>query len=123
MVRHSAPQPLTYFGRFAILSANSPAAIGIQFAPVPPQAWTQLSFAITPTNPSFVTYEGSDFNTVFSQIGRVQFGINIPAALNGAATPFTFDVDKVSLVPTPEPAGALLAAMVGMLAALVRRRP
>ncbi|MGD9633778.1 MAG: hypothetical protein AB7U97_10920, partial [Pirellulales bacterium] len=73
-VRHNAPQPLNYFGRFSG-PGNFPGGTAIQFAPVLPNTWTTLTFNITPSSPQFVTFEGTSFNSVFSNIGHIQLGV------------------------------------------------
>jgi len=117
-VRHDAPVPLNYFGRFA-RPANFPAAGAVQFAPVPPGQWTTLEFDLRITSPQIVTFEGSNYGTVFSNIGHVQFGVEIPMALANEATAYTFDLDQV--VATPEPS-ALVAATGALLVSLLSRR-
>ncbi len=116
--RHNAPVPLTPFARFSS-PLNFPGAIGIQFAPVLPGEWSKVFIPINEFAPNFVSFEGSDFNTIFSDIGHLQLGISVPAALEGSPLSVVFDVDKVQLVPTPG-VGALLA--FGALAAGRRRR-
>ena len=68
-----------------------------------------------------MTFEGSDFATVFSSIGNLQIGVFVPAALAGVDQSFTFDVDGVTVVPSP-PVAALLA-LSGLLLGKHRRRP
>jgi hypothetical protein len=58
---------------------------------------------------------------VFSAIGNMQFGINIPDALRGQG-PFTFDLDKVEIQRVPEPTAAALASLAAAGLGLVRRR-
>src|SRR5438552_3698184 len=95
-VRHNAPTNVTFFARFA-----SPAAFPGAFAeltPIPPGAWTRLTVPITADNPQFITFEGSDFATVFSNVGRVQIGVDIPDSLAGVDAAYSFDADLVSIV-------------------------
>lgn len=122
-VRHDAPVPLNFFSRFSG-PGNFPGAIALEFQPVFPNTWTQLTFAIDANNPQFISFSGQDFATVFGAsplngfagIGHVQVGANVPAALAGADQSFTFDVDQVAI--TPEPTSAVL--LLGLLA--LRRR-
>jgi hypothetical protein len=52
---------------------------------------------------------------VFSKVGHVQLGVNVPAALAGNSTQFTFDLDKVSLVaPVPEPTTIFTSAIAAV---------
>lgn len=98
-VRHNAPTEVTFFTRFA-----SPAAFPGAFAeltPVPQGVWTHLTVPIRADNPQFITFEGSNFVTVFSNIGRVQIGVEIPNSLAGVDSVYNFDADLVSIVGLP----------------------
>ena len=99
-VRHNAPTPLTFFTRFSS-PFNFPGAVAVNFAPVFPNAWTQITIPIDPSNPQFVTFEGTDFNTVFGNVGHVQLGVSVPEALAGQDATYAFDLDKVTIVPEP----------------------
>lgn len=120
-VRHNAPLPLSYFARLASPN-NFPAAGVVSFAPVLPNTWTEVTFNVQRGNPAIVTFEGSDYDTVFSNIGNVQLAVSIPDGLENNPTTYKFDLDQVSLAIIPEPTSVLLMAS-GMLAALcVRKR-
>jgi hypothetical protein len=108
-VRHNAPAPLTYFARISG-PANFPAVAAVNFAPVAPNAWTTLVFPIVPGNPQFV-FEGppSTFTSVFGNVGHIQIGVSVPAALAGQNQMYTFDVDKASITPEPASLAMLLA--------------
>jgi hypothetical protein len=108
-VKHDAPAALNFFTRFAS-SANFPGAVAIDFGPVLPNTWTEISFAISPASAQFVTFEGSDFNTVFSNIGNVQIGVSVPATLAGTDASYTFSLDKPTVVPEPATLGLLTLA-------------
>jgi hypothetical protein len=116
-VRHNAPTPLTYFSRVSVTPA--PGAVAISFAPVMPNTWTQLQFAIDASSPQFISFEFGDFASVFSNVGRVQFGVSVPASLAGVDQGYTFDFDKVSFVPAP---GAVGVVGLGLVAVGRRRR-
>lgn len=116
-VRHDAPLPLTYFVRFA-KPANFPAAVGVEFVPVLPNTWTRIDLAIFEGNPEFVNFETSDFQTIFSGIGKLQIGVMVPDQLAGSPQTFTFGFDQIAIVPEPS-----AAAAVSLLAlAALRRR-
>jgi hypothetical protein len=70
-----------------------------------------------------VTFEGSNFNTVFSNVGHVQLGVSAPAALTADATVFTFDIDKASIaMVVPEPTTLIAIIIAGAALASSRRR-
>lgn len=118
-VRHNAPEPLTIGARFAG-AANFPGAVAINFAPVTPNVWTTVTFAISALSPQFVTFEGSDFASVFSSVSNVQLAYAVPASLAGTGTQIEFDADNVSVVPAPGAGGALVLGSISL--GLVGRR-
>ena len=113
-VRHNAPMPLSYFTRLSS-PFGFPGAIAVQFGVVLPNTWTQIEFDLTPTSLQFVSFEGSDWPSVFNNVGHVQFGAYVPAALAGNPASFTFDIDQVA-ISTPEPTSLLLGVMGSVLA-------
>jgi len=122
-VRHTAPEPLTFFMRFSG-PANFPGAAAVNFVPVPPNTWTEISIPIIASNPQFVTFEGSDFNTVFSNVGNLQLGVSTPASLGEVDNDIVFQVDKAELVAgTPVPAtsewGLIAMTLVGCIGGTV----
>jgi hypothetical protein len=116
-VRHDFDSPLTFFVRFAS-PFNFPGAVAVPFTPMAGNTWTTLTLAIDPSSPNFVSFEGSDFNSVFSNIGNVQIGASIDENLAGQTA--TFDIDNVSVTAVPEPASMAILSLAGL--ALMRRR-
>lgn len=114
--RHDAPVPVNVFTRFAS-SFNFPGAVAVDFVPVLPNTWTEVTIAIEASNPQFISFSGQSFEAVFSSIGNLQIGIDVPVALAGFDADFTFDLDNVSIVPTPGAAVLLAGAPLA-----VRRR-
>ncbi|MEM9185794.1 MAG: PEP-CTERM sorting domain-containing protein, partial [Planctomycetota bacterium] len=117
-VRHDAAFPINFFSRFSP-TPRFPGGIAVDFAPVLPNVWTEVTFAIDPTNPQFVSFEGQNFNSVFTQVGNIQPGISVPAGLAGSTLPVTFDLDSVTITRTPEPSSL---ALLGLAASLGYRR-
>jgi hypothetical protein len=117
-VRHNAPQPLNFFARIAS-PFSFPGAVAIDFAPVMPNVWTEVSFDISAASSQFVSFEGTDFATVFSDVGNVQFGVGAPDELVSDTTQYTYQLDQVSIVP--EPACWLLALVLAGFSCLSRR--
>ena len=121
-VRHGSTVPLNFFARLA-RPFNFPGAIGVQFAPVigipGPAGWTQLSFAIDPSNPQFVSFEGQSFEAVFSNVGIVQLGVSVPEGLAGIDYDVLVELDTVGIAAaTPEyevpEADALFLLVLGL---------
>lgn len=111
-IRHNAPEPLTIGARFA-LASNFPAAIGLQFAPVMPNVWSTVTIPIDPSNPGFVSFEGSSFSTIFSAVANVQLLYSVSGNLAGTGTIVRLEADDVSIVPTPGVATLGLIALAG----------
>lgn len=120
-VRHDAPVAIDFFARFAS-PMGFPGAIAAGATSVQPGQWTRLSFAIDRASPQWVSFEGSDFDTVFGSIGAVQVGVSIPAALAGVDQVVHFDLDSVSIVPEPASTGLLSLAALALLGATRRGR-
>lgn len=104
-VFHDATAPLNFFFRITT-GSNSPGVVGIVPVPVLPNTWTPISFTISPSNPLMVI-EGppSFFNTVFGNVTQVQVGVSAPVEL--VDVPFTYGLDKVTVVPEPGTAASL----------------
>jgi len=114
-IRHNYDGDLTFYTRIA--QTPFPGATILSTTNVAKDTWTTVTFSIDPSNPLFLSFEGSDFNTVFSAISRVQIGVSTPAALGNSNTTVTFELDNVRVVPAP--ASAML---LGLLPLAGRRR-
>lgn len=118
--RHNLPVPVTVFSRFAP-AANFPGAVAIDFAPVLPGQWTEVSIAIDENSPQFISFSGFDFESVFSNVANVQIGVSVPPGFGGSPLNFRFDLDNVQVTTAavPEPATGLL---LGVLMTMTLRR-
>jgi hypothetical protein len=116
--RHDLSEAINVTGRFA--SANNfPGAAVVAFTPVASNVWTTIFIDLTASSPNFVSFEGSNHATVFSNIGNMQFGFMVPAALVGQDLEGHFDITNFSIVPAP---GALaLMGFAGCLGVIRRR--
>jgi hypothetical protein len=120
-VRHNASVPLPFFLRFTP-PAGTPGVIFETGSTTPASNdWTKLTFVISPSSPYF-TPEGppSLFNSIMSDVGRMQFGYSVPVGFGMDPNSYTFDMDIVA-TNTPEPASWLFAAAAATLGWAFRR--
>jgi len=118
-VRHNAGVPLTFAARFAS-PLNSPGA-NATFGTVDSGVWTEVTFDVTSSSPQFTSFEGSDYNTVFGNVGNVQLTAR-PDSLLGVDQDVTFDFDDVSVAVPEGAAGTLLAIGVALTFPMLARR-
>jgi len=111
MVRHNAPEAVTYFLRLAT-PANSPAGAYQAGISVAPNVWTQITFQIQPLagNCTDAGPPGA-CSTALANVGNFQLGTNAPTGLLDDDVAYAFDVDQVSLNPIPEPGSALMIGL------------
>ncbi|MBY0400375.1 hypothetical protein K2X89_08780, partial [Myxococcota bacterium] len=104
MVRHNAPEAITYFLRLAT-AANSPAGAFQLSVSVEANVWTQITFPI-----SSCTDAGPPgaCAAALAAVGNLQIGTSAPVGLRDDDVAYAFDVDQVSLNPIPEPGTAVL---------------
>jgi len=114
-VRHDAGQALDFFVRFSS-SFNFPGAIagGTTDFEVPSGVWTPLLVDIDPNGGPWISFEGSTFQDVFSSVGNVQFGIDVPDSFLETDVTVAFDTDDVSIVPEPGMAMLLGVGLLGL---------
>ncbi len=87
-----------------------------------PNTWTDIAFAINPNNPAIVSYEGQNFDAVFSNIGHIQVLTGVPEGFENNPAPFTFDLDNPGITVIPEPSSSLMLIGGSALLFLRRRR-
>jgi hypothetical protein len=119
MVRHSAPEPLSFFVRFAG-PQNFPGVAGNIADPVQPNTWTELVVPIDLANPQWAL-EGSPPEAALMNVGRIQLGFYTPPSLAGIDQEYRFDLDNVTLLPVPEPATWALMGLAGLGWFVLRR--
>lgn len=120
MVRHDAPEALTFNLRLA-QPANFPGAFFAGSISVPANVWTQVRWSLDPSAPN-CTPETISCAAALTDIGTLQIGTSAPAGLIDDDFAYTIDVDQVSLSVVPEPGTALLFGLgLGGLAVTGRR--
>jgi hypothetical protein len=80
--------------------ANSPAASAI-LAAIPANTWTEIVIDITPSNPAWdPTFGGSNYNTIMTNVGRLQPGVYFDVGVNYTENNVNFDIDDVRITGT-----------------------
>lgn len=117
-LRHDASVPLVWNVRFAEPD-NNPGG-SYETPAIAPNVWTKVVIDVTPTSPQNITFGSGSYNTVFDDVGNIQFSAVVPAGFAGESV--TFDLDRVTVaVPEPSTLGLGLGAL-GLLALAARRR-
>jgi hypothetical protein len=119
MVRHSAPEPLSFFARFAGPN-NFPGVAANIAEPVEPNEWTELIVPMDLTSSQWAL-EGSSPAPALSNVGRIQLGFYAPTSLAGIDQNYSLDIDNVRLLAVPEPLSLITLGFAGMGWLLVRR--
>lgn len=119
-VRHDHTESLDFFVRFAS-SFNFPGALagGTEAFAVAPDTWTKLEVDISENGGPWISFEGSNFSSVFSGVGNIQFGVTVPESLFEQDVTVNFDTDNPTITPEP---GSLALVGLGGLALMARRR-
>lgn len=115
-IRHDLSEAVTLTGRFAT-PANNPGASTVSQTPIAPNQWTTIFFDLTPDSTDIISFGSGNYHSVFSNIGNLQFGFNVPASLAGQNIDARFDIDNFRVIPAP---GTALA--FGAMGLLARRR-
>ena len=121
-VRHNAPFPLQFFGRFLAVGQVTGAAYSFPSSLVAPNTWTTLSVPINNFADPNWTPEGppSILTSTFTNLGKIQIGVWGDANTAAQNGPFTFDIDNASVTPTP--GAPALIGLAGLFATRRRRR-
>jgi hypothetical protein len=98
--RHNSVQALQAYIRVPVPN-NTPGASAFISPLVPPNTWTLMVLEIDPSNPEWESqFGGSDYNTILSNVGRLQPGIYFPFGEVYNEANRTFDIDDVRLIGT-----------------------
>lgn len=119
-IRHNLSEAVTLTGRFAT-PANTPGASTVSQTVIAPNQWTTITFDLTEGSPDIISLGGGTYNAIFSNIGNIQIGFNVPASLAGQNIDARFDIDNFAIVPAPG-TGAGLAMAFGAFGLASRRR-
>lgn len=123
-VRHDAPEPLSFFLRFAKPN-NFPGVISLIGEPVQPGEWTELVVPIDLTVSNWV-FEGPPspvtLASVLSDVGRIQIAAFVPESLAGDPGVFTLDVDSIGIYPVPEPSAWISLSLLALALFATRRQ-
>ena len=108
--RHDAPEPLTLYLRVAT-RFNFPGAVLDQPVAVPSGAWTDVVIPINPFSPACTPEGYPNCAAAFSAVETFQIGVNASAGLIDDDFAYTLDLDRVTILPIPEPGTALLMGL------------
>jgi len=116
--RHDLSQSITVTGRFAT-PINTPGASLVSAAPIASNTWTFVSFNVAQGSSDIISLGGGTYSAIFSNIGNIQLGFQVPTALAGQNIIGTFDITGFAVTPAP---GALILFAAGGLVRSRRRR-
>lgn len=117
-IRHDLAEAISLTGRFAT-TTNNPGASAVSTTVIQPNVWTTVIFNLAEGSPDIVSLGGGTYAGIFSNLGNIQLGFNVPTALAGQNVNANFDIDNVRVLPTP---GALALLSMGGLIVTRRRR-
>lgn len=116
-IRHDLSEPITITGRFAT-PQNNPGAATESSIQVLPNTWTRVVFDLTPDSTDIISFGSGNYQSIFSNVGNIQLGFNVPQGLAGQDILMRLDIDNAGLV-IPSPA---TIALVGFAPLVMRRR-
>lgn len=119
--RHDLPEAISLTGRFATPLNNPGAATQTSFT-VAPNVWTEIFYDLTEGSPDIISYGSGNHLSVFSNIGNIQLGFNVPAGYAGQNIDVRFDIDNFTIVPAPGTLAMLGIAGLGLGRGGRRRR-
>jgi len=97
--RHSSANYLKAYIRIPT-PANTPGASAIMQW-IAPNTWTEVVLDIDPSNPYWEQqFGGSDYNTIISNVGRLQPGVYFGVGVTYSENSVNFDIDDVRITGT-----------------------
>lgn len=117
-IRHDLSEAVTLTGRFAT-PANNPGASTVSQTVIAPNQWTTITFDLTEGSADIISFGSGNYQSIFSNIGNIQIGFNVPVSLAGQDITARFDIDNFRVIPAP---GAGVAAMLAFGLVARRRR-
>ncbi|TVQ76205.1 MAG: hypothetical protein EA380_09130 [Phycisphaeraceae bacterium] len=118
--RHDLPESIIVTGRFAT-PANFPGASTESSILVAPNTWTTVFYDLTEGSSDIISLGGGTYPGIFSNIGNIQIGFNVPSSLSGQDLVGRFDIDNISIIPAPGAAGVLALGLCGLTGRRRRR--
>ena len=116
-IRHDLSEALTITGRFAT-PQNNPGAATESAIEVLPNTWTRVTFDLTPDSKDIISFGSGNYESIFSNIGNIQIGFNVPSGLAGQDILLRLDIDNAAMIiPSP---GTI--ALLGLAPLALRRR-
>ncbi len=109
--RHDLSESIALTGRFAT-PTNTPGASVVSSTLVASNTWTFVSFNVAQGSSDIISLGGGTYSAIFSNIGNIQLGFQVPPSLAGQNITGTFDMTGFTLTPAP---GALALLGVGGL--------
>jgi len=116
--RHNLAEAIQVTARFATPNNNPGASAETSFF-VAPNQWTSIYFDLTPDSTDIISFGSGNYQSIFSNIGNIQIGFNVPMSLAGQNFDGRFDIDNFTIIPAP---GAIFALAGLGLAGTGRRR-
>ena len=114
--RHDLSEAITLSLRVAS-PQNYPGASAFDGVSISANTWTLVEFDLRAIGGEWVSFEGTTYGVSLSNVGNMQIGFAVPAALAAQDITGHFDMTGFSIVPTP---GAL--ALLALSSLISRRR-
>lgn len=112
--RHDLPEPIVVTGRFAVPANNAGASTESSIL-VAPNTWTTVFYDLTEGSSDIISFGAGSYQQIFSNVGNIQIGFNVPSNLSGQDLVGRFDIDNIRIIPAPGAAGVFVIAGLSVL--------